>query len=377
MRRRPGKTVPPRRDRSRASTAGWSSATSARYRGGPRHGGRGRARRAARVLPGRDGRRRLEDGRTADRAGQPLSDKDFQAPARSARSAWRSRIPNVVYVGTGEAPIRGNVSNGDGVYKSTDAGKTWTQRRARPDTLPDLPRPRAPEESGPRLRGGARPRVGPEPRARHLPLEGRRQDLGEGALRLATRPAPRISSWTRPTRGSSTRASGRCTASPGPSNRGGPEGGIYKLDRRRRHLEEARRRAAGGRRRQHRRRRLARAAGPGLGHRRGEGEGRRVPLRRRRREVDARQLREQASPAGLVLHAASTPTRRTPTALYVLNTGFYRSNDGGRTFDADPRPARRQPRPVDRSGRSAAHDRVQRRRRQRLLQRRARAGRRS
>ena len=34
--------------------------------------------------------------------------------------------PNVIYVGMGEATIRGNVSHGDGVYKSTDAGKTWT-----------------------------------------------------------------------------------------------------------------------------------------------------------------------------------------------------------------------------------------------------------
>ena len=33
--------------------------------------------------------------------------------------------PNIVYVGMGESPIRGNVSHGDGVYKSTDAGKTW------------------------------------------------------------------------------------------------------------------------------------------------------------------------------------------------------------------------------------------------------------
>jgi photosystem II stability/assembly factor-like uncharacterized protein len=33
--------------------------------------------------------------------------------------------PDVVYVGTGEYPIRGNVSHGDGVYKSTDGGKTW------------------------------------------------------------------------------------------------------------------------------------------------------------------------------------------------------------------------------------------------------------
>jgi photosystem II stability/assembly factor-like uncharacterized protein len=33
--------------------------------------------------------------------------------------------PNVVYVGAGEANIRGNVQAGHGIYKSTDAGKTW------------------------------------------------------------------------------------------------------------------------------------------------------------------------------------------------------------------------------------------------------------
>lgn len=33
--------------------------------------------------------------------------------------------PNVVYVGMGESPMRGNVSHGDGMYKSTDGGKTW------------------------------------------------------------------------------------------------------------------------------------------------------------------------------------------------------------------------------------------------------------
>ncbi len=33
--------------------------------------------------------------------------------------------PNVVYVGMGESCVRGNVSHGDGVYRSTDAGKTW------------------------------------------------------------------------------------------------------------------------------------------------------------------------------------------------------------------------------------------------------------
>ncbi len=34
--------------------------------------------------------------------------------------------PNVIYVGMGETNIRGNITPGDGVYKSTDAGKTWT-----------------------------------------------------------------------------------------------------------------------------------------------------------------------------------------------------------------------------------------------------------
>jgi photosystem II stability/assembly factor-like uncharacterized protein len=55
---------------------------------------------------------------------QAMSDKDFRTGSVGAIGIAESD-PNVIYVGMGEAPIRGNVSHGDGVYKSTDAGKTW------------------------------------------------------------------------------------------------------------------------------------------------------------------------------------------------------------------------------------------------------------
>lgn len=48
-------------------------------------------------------------------------------PAQSIGSiAIAPSDPNVVWVGTGESFIRSNVSLGNGVYRSTDAGRTWT-----------------------------------------------------------------------------------------------------------------------------------------------------------------------------------------------------------------------------------------------------------
>ncbi|MEP7132313.1 MAG: glycosyl hydrolase, partial [Acidobacteriota bacterium] len=55
---------------------------------------------------------------------QPMSDKDFKTGSVGAVGIAESD-PNVIYAGMGEAAIRGNVSHGDGVYKSTDGGKTW------------------------------------------------------------------------------------------------------------------------------------------------------------------------------------------------------------------------------------------------------------
>jgi photosystem II stability/assembly factor-like uncharacterized protein len=55
---------------------------------------------------------------------QAVSDGFFKTGSVGAIGIAESD-PNIIYVGMGEVPIRGNVSHGDGVYKSTDAGKTW------------------------------------------------------------------------------------------------------------------------------------------------------------------------------------------------------------------------------------------------------------
>ena len=52
------------------------------------------------------------------------SDKYFGGTIGSI--AVSASNPDIVYVGTGEYPVRGNVSHGDGVFRTTDAGRTWT-----------------------------------------------------------------------------------------------------------------------------------------------------------------------------------------------------------------------------------------------------------
>ena len=56
---------------------------------------------------------------------QPVSDKFFSSSSVGAVAVAESN-PDIVYVGMGETQLRGNIIQGDGVYKSTDGGKSFT-----------------------------------------------------------------------------------------------------------------------------------------------------------------------------------------------------------------------------------------------------------
>jgi photosystem II stability/assembly factor-like uncharacterized protein len=54
----------------------------------------------------------------------PVTDGQVKSSSVGAVAVSQSN-PDVVYIGMGETELRGNIMQGDGVYKSTDAGKTW------------------------------------------------------------------------------------------------------------------------------------------------------------------------------------------------------------------------------------------------------------
>ena len=55
----------------------------------------------------------------------PVTDGQVKSASVGAVAVSESN-PDIVYIGMGESCIRGNIMSGDGVYRSTDAGKTWT-----------------------------------------------------------------------------------------------------------------------------------------------------------------------------------------------------------------------------------------------------------
>jgi len=56
---------------------------------------------------------------------RPVSDGFFKTSSVGAVAVSESN-PDIVYAGMGEVQLRGNVIQGDGVYKSSDAGRTWS-----------------------------------------------------------------------------------------------------------------------------------------------------------------------------------------------------------------------------------------------------------
>ena len=89
--------------------------------------------------------------------------------------------PDIVYVGSGEGLQRPDLSTGDGMYKSTDAGKTWKHLG-----LGDGQQIGAiivdPKDAEPVIRRRARTPLWRERRARRVSLDRRRRDFSEGAL---------------------------------------------------------------------------------------------------------------------------------------------------------------------------------------------------
>lgn len=65
------------------------------------------------------------ESKDAGRTWQPIF--DAQAVGSIGALAVAPSDPNILYVGTGEADMRSDISQGNGAYKSVDAGKTWSK----------------------------------------------------------------------------------------------------------------------------------------------------------------------------------------------------------------------------------------------------------
>ena len=142
-----------------------------------------------------------------------VSDGFFGVGAVGAIAVAPSDV-NVVYVGTGSACPRGNISVGDGMYRSTDAGKTWEHVGLRHAgqigaivsirTIRTSPMPRRSATSSGRTRTAASSARGTVARP------------GTRCSSFLTAPGSWTSRWTRTTRASSTLAPGARRGSPGP-----------------------------------------------------------------------------------------------------------------------------------------------------------------
>ena len=97
--------------------------------------------------------------------------------------------PDVVYVGTGEGAVRNSISFGDGIYKTTDGGKSWKHLGLQTERAL-LAHRHSSDEPADRPRGRDGQGVRPGRRARHLSQHRRRRDVDAHARRQRDDRAP-------------------------------------------------------------------------------------------------------------------------------------------------------------------------------------------
>ncbi len=295
-----------------------------------------------------------------------VSDKFFSSSSVGAVAVAESN-PDVVYVGMGETELRGNIIQGDGVYKSTDGGKTFThvglektlaisRIRIHP-TNPDIVYVAALGDP-----------YGPNPeRGVFKSTDGGKIMDAIALPRRQDRRGRSVDGY---------RASRRAVRRPV----GGISDAALALERRPGQRPVQDHRWRGHVDRTHPQARSSQAA-LGKNWRLGIRRGRESRLRHHRgadggvfvsddggaswkRINDDRRLRQRA-----FYYTRIYADPQAKDTVYILNTGIYRSTDAGKTHPRDSRAARRQPRSLDRAERCEADDQQQRRRRERFDQR--------